>query len=190
MAAVITSIFTRLQELVERFMPALNQLILFFFIVFISFLVGKMLGRLARKLLVDLKADAWLRRLSGVNVPLARLVGGFVAAVLYTLGFILALRAVGLGTTAVLVLALVFLVSVLLGLLVALRDLIPNALAGLTLDRRHVRVGAWLRMEGVEGRVVEVALLETHVESREGELIIIPNALFTRRTFTLKPVRR
>lgn len=176
-----------LQAFVEKITPALNEIVIFFFIVFISFLIGRVCGRLMRTLLGDLKSDAWLRKLFSTSIPAAKLVSGFVSVAIYILGVIIALRAVGLGPTVITVLVVILFVSIVLGLLVAFRDLVPNAIAGLTLQsRRNVKPGMRLKMESVEGTVVEVTLLETQVETRGGERVVIPNALFTRSVFTLK----
>ncbi|RME31395.1 hypothetical protein D6789_02905 [Candidatus Woesearchaeota archaeon] len=186
MAGTMT-VLSWLKDFVEKVMPALNEIIIFFFIVFISFLIGKIVGRLVRKLLGDFKSDAWFRKLLGTSIPAAKLISGFTAGAIYTIGVIIALRAVGLGPAVITLLVVILFVSVVLGLLVALRDLIPNAVAGLTLrSRRDIRVGARLKMSEVEGLITEVTLLETHVKTREGEMVIIPNALFTRSAFRVK----
>jgi small-conductance mechanosensitive channel/CRP-like cAMP-binding protein len=62
----------------------------------------------------------------------------------------------------------------------ALRDILGNVIGGLALQTdRSIRIGDWIKTGDVEGRVVEIRWRYTAVETRNGETLIVPNAVLT-----------
>lgn len=177
----VREVLNTLQGFMDRITPAMNQIVIFFLILFIGFLVGKILSRLAQRLLRDLESDAWAQRL-GARFSVSRLVSGIVAGVIYVITVIVALDSVGLSTVVLTALTIVVALSAMLGIIVAVRDLVPNVMAGLTIRRRFT-VGAKLRIEGVEGRIVELTAVDTTIETKKGERMVIPNGLFLRKPY-------
>lgn len=177
-----------LQRFMQRFTPYLNDLVIFLLILFIGFLVGKILGRLVRKLLAEIKLDAFLRRSISWKVSMERSLGSITAGIIYLVTIILAFNAVGLTTIVLELLLAVVMLAIALGFLLALRDIVPNAASGLTLKRK-LREGMEIEMEGASGVVKEVTLLETIIETKSKEEIIIPNALFAKQRMKIKRSR-
>ncbi len=170
-----------LQRFMDGVTPFLNEVVAFFLILFIGFLLGKIIGRLTRKLLTDLKADELTRRL-GLKLSLERSVGGLLSFLIYAASVVLALAAVGLLANIVQILLVLFVIILIVSAILALKETAPNLAAGLALRRnRRLKEGAYIRMEGVEGIVQEISLLETAVETRGGDLVQVPNALFQRK---------
>jgi small-conductance mechanosensitive channel/CRP-like cAMP-binding protein len=63
----------------------------------------------------------------------------------------------------------------------ALQDLLGNVFGGLSLQLDHtVRVGDWIRVQDVWGRVVEIRWRSTSIETNHWETVIIPNSVLTR----------
>jgi small-conductance mechanosensitive channel/CRP-like cAMP-binding protein len=62
----------------------------------------------------------------------------------------------------------------------ALRDTLGNVIGGLALQTdRSIRIGDWIKVGDVEGRVVEIRWRYTAVETRNGETLIVPNSVLT-----------
>jgi small-conductance mechanosensitive channel/CRP-like cAMP-binding protein len=62
----------------------------------------------------------------------------------------------------------------------ALRDTLGNVIGGLALQTdRSIRIGDWIKVGEVEGRVVEIRWRYAAVETRNGETLIVPNSLLT-----------
>lgn len=58
----------------------------------------------------------------------------------------------------------------------ALQDTLGNAFAGLALQtERPFRVGHWVTVAGHDGRVVEVTWRATKIETKAGNLVVLPN---------------
>jgi small-conductance mechanosensitive channel/CRP-like cAMP-binding protein len=63
----------------------------------------------------------------------------------------------------------------------ALQDTLGNVLGGLALQLdATVRVGDWIRVLDISGRVVEIRWRSTSIETRNWETVVIPNSVLTR----------
>jgi small-conductance mechanosensitive channel len=50
--------------------------------------------------------------------------------------------------------------------------------------------GDTIVMDNIEGKIVHISLLETHVETKNGDLINIPNSNFVKKNVTKKKAKR
>lgn len=169
-----------LQGFMEGFTPHLNKIVIFFLILFIGFLVGKMIGRLVRRLLRDVKADNFIKQTLGWRLSFERGVAALVAGLIYVISIIIALNAVGLTTFVLELILGVFVLALVLSFLLALKDIIPNFAAGITLKSK-LKEGTYLKLDEAEGTVKEVNLLETIIKTKSSDKIVIPNALFAKQ---------
>lgn len=181
---LIQTIIFRLQRFMQVFTPSLNQIVLFFLILFIGFLVGKISGRLLRKLLADLSADRYIKRVTGGKFSLERGLSGLVASLIYFASIILALNAVGLTTTVLEIILGILVLAIVISALVALKNIIPNLAEGIAL-RGKLTEGSYIRMDDAQGMIKEVNLLETLLETDKGDVIVIPNAFFAKKSIRI-----
>ncbi len=183
--ATIQAALDWLQRFVDSFTPSLNKIVIFFLVLFVGFLIGKILGRLVRKVLADLKADSHARHVFGWKLSVERGMSGLVQGIVYLVSVIIALNAVGLTTVVLEIILTVLLVAILLSFLIAIKDIIPNAASGVTL-RQKLRPGMRVTMDDAAGVVKEITILETVIETKGGDTIVIPNALFAKRSVRIK----
>jgi small-conductance mechanosensitive channel len=68
----------------------------------------------------------------------------------------------------------------------AMQDTLGNVLGGLVLQLdRSVRVGDWMRVEQVNGRVVEIGWRHTAIQTRDRETVIVPNGWLVKNRFSV-----
>jgi small-conductance mechanosensitive channel/CRP-like cAMP-binding protein len=68
----------------------------------------------------------------------------------------------------------------------AMQDTLGNVLGGVLLQLdRSIRVGDWVRIDDVSGRVAEVRWRHTAIETRGGETVVIPNGWLIKNRFTV-----
>ena len=68
----------------------------------------------------------------------------------------------------------------------ALQDTLGNLVGGLALQLDStVRVGDWIRVQEVSGRVTEIRWRSTSIETRNWETVVIPNSVLTRSSVTV-----
>jgi len=66
----------------------------------------------------------------------------------------------------------------------SLQDTLGNVMAGLALQMdQSVRVGEWVKVAELSGRVTEMGWRATSVETRNGETLVIPNSLLVKNQF-------
>jgi small-conductance mechanosensitive channel/CRP-like cAMP-binding protein len=126
-----------------------------------SVLAGVVIVRLATLFLFRLLLPA-------IGLAPARIAEDIATAVLYV-GWVFA-------STAVVTAVLAF----------AMQDTLGNVLGGVLLQLdRSIRVGDWVQIAEVGGRVVDIRWRHTAVETRAGETVIFPNGWLIKNRFTV-----
>jgi small-conductance mechanosensitive channel len=109
----------------------------------------------------------------GIDQGLRFAIGKILRYAITTIGVIVALSTVGINTSAVMAGGAVLLVGIGFGL----QKLAENFISGLLLlIERPVRKGDFIDVAGVLGTVEDIGLRATHVVSRDGLTVIVPNA--------------
>ncbi|MCB1628564.1 MAG: mechanosensitive ion channel [Xanthomonadales bacterium] len=73
----------------------------------------------------------------------------------------------------------------------SMQDTLGNVLGGVVLQLDDsLRVGDWVRIDNISGRVVDVRWRHTAVETRDRETVIIPNGWMVKNRFTVIGSRR
>jgi hypothetical protein len=132
-------------------------------VVAVARLIGSIIGRSADRIFAARGLDQGLRFAIGKMLRYA----------ITTIGVIVALSTIGINTSAVMAGGAVLLVGIGFGL----QKLAENFISGLLLlIERPVRKGDFIDVAGVLGTVEDIGLRATHVVSRDGLTVIVPNA--------------
>jgi small-conductance mechanosensitive channel len=115
----------------------------------------------------------------GVEEGLAYAINTFLHYALLTIGFLVALRAVGLDLRVL----MVFAGAVGFGIGLGMQSTVANIIAGFSLVfGRRIRKGDWIQVGDTLGSVQEVGLRATKVLTRDNIEYLIPNAELTATT--------
>ena len=115
----------------------------------------------------------------GVEEGLAYAINTFLHYTLLTIGFLVALRAVGLDLRVL----MVFAGAVGIGIGLGMQSTAANLIAGFSLVfGRRIRKGDWIQVGDTRGNVQEVGLRATKVRTRDNIEYLIPNADLTGNT--------
>ncbi len=69
----------------------------------------------------------------------------------------------------------------------AFKDVFENFLAGIIiLFRKEMRIGDFVECDGIEGKVEEISIRETHIRRTDGQLVIVPNAMLFKSPLTIQ----
>lgn len=132
-------------------------------IIVVARLVGSIVGRSVDRVFA----------MRGLDQGLRFAIGKILRYAITTIGVIVALSTVGINTSAVMAGGAVLLVGIGFGL----QKLAENFISGLLLlIERPVRKGDFIDVAGVLGTVEDIGLRATHVVSRDGLTVIVPNA--------------
>ncbi|MBX3667610.1 MAG: mechanosensitive ion channel [Rhodocyclaceae bacterium] len=73
----------------------------------------------------------------------------------------------------------------------SMQDTLGNILGGLALQLdSSVRIGDWIKLDDISGRIVEIRWRSTAIETRNGETVVVPNSLLMKSKFTVIGSRR
>lgn len=121
--------------------------------------------------------DFLLSRLKHVEAGFVQKIGTIIRLFLYIIGIIAALSILSLSYA---VLEIIF-VLVVVGLLIAFRDALANAVGEIYIRfRTPFSEGEWVRIGEVEGRVASINTFDVELVTARGERILVPNSLFLR----------
>lgn len=112
----------------------------------------------------------------------ARIVEDLTTAAAYVVWAFVWLRLLGMDLTS-----LVTTSAVVTGVIAfSMQDTLGNVLGGVLLQLDNsIRVGDWVRVDDLSGRVAEVRWRHTTLETPNGERIVIPNAYLLKNRFTV-----
>lgn len=171
----ITSNLYNLNSLVS---DGIIKLIGSILILLIGILFSKLISKLFKKLVAKAKLDYVLKNTLKLDIPLEDFMATILKYLLYIVFLILSLQHLGL-TTFILNIILIGILSILIiFVMLTLKDLIPNITAGILLHHRKlVNKGEEITIKDIKGKVIDVTLTEIKLETKNKDIIIIPNSI-------------
>jgi small conductance mechanosensitive channel len=175
-----------LADLSALVQPLYTKIIIATIIVFLGLIVGKIVSKLVQKVLAELELDRGLMK-SGIGIRVESLLGSFLQYIIYILFGVWALETIGLGSVVLNIIAGGVIILIVVALLLGIKDFVPNAMAGLFLHvRKYVKKDDWVKLDTVEGRVIEIDIVETKIETKGKDTIFLPNSVFLKNKFTVR----
>ncbi len=166
----------------------INKLVIAIAIFLLGLIVGRIVGKLLGKFLKEFKVDSLVKKHSNIKFSVEKFVIGFVSLLFYILFFIIALNYLGITSFILNILSFIIVVVIFLAIIFSIKDSLPNIFAYRTITK-HLSVGNRIEFPNVKGKIIDITLLETIVETSSDDLIYIPNRLFLREIF-IKKVRK
>lgn len=155
-------------------------------IILIGFIIGRILGRLTHKFLKEIELNNILKKAS-INAKLEEVISHFVTYFIYFITVIWALNEMGLTVTILNLISIAALIIIIISILLAIKDFIPNAFAGLRILRKErIKEGSKVIIDSIDGKVKKITLLETIIETKKGDKIHIPNATLFKKELIIK----
>ena len=143
-------------------------------------LIGLALGVLVKKLVFRILKEIELNKIMsrvGVTYNLEHWISSILSYLVYLVTMIFFLEQLGI-TSIVLIL--------ILGA-VGLKDVIPNFVAWVLLQRKGRMIeGHHVNVREIGGRVERIGFLETEIRTENGDLLYVPNSLFLKSKFWVK----
>ena len=63
-------------------------------------------------------------------------------------------------------------------IILAVKDFVPNAVAGFIIyQKKKIKVNDIIQVNNIEGKVIELALLDTKIKVKSNDIVFIPNSL-------------
>ena len=165
----------------------LNRAIAAIVILLIAFLLARFIGNLTAKVLSELKTDKILKESFGVRAPVEQIFGKGVYYLVLFIGVIMALNQLGLSTIILYIVLSIILLIVVSFIILAFKDFVPNAFAGFWIHQKKIiEVGDIVDIKDVSGKIVEISLTETKIETKDKEIVLLPNSMLLREKIKKK----
>jgi len=153
-------------------------------------LFGFGLGILAQKLFYKILKEVGLNKIMskvGITHDLEKNVSSVVSYVIYLVFIVIFLNHLGITSIVLYLIVGAVLMLLILTLLVGLKDVIPNFVAWLLLQRKNaIKEGKNIDIREIAGRVERIGYLETEIRTDNGDILYVPNALFMKSKFKVK----
>ena len=163
-----------------------------YFLTFITgaviLLIGSALGMLVKKLVVRVLQEIELNRIfqhARVFSNRENVIGNICAAVIYFMTLRFFLDYLGVKSLVLYLFAGALLLLIILTFLVGLKDVIPNLIGRIFLQRRGITQGSLIKLQEISGIVEKRGYLETQIKTKQGDVLHVPNSLFLRSPYRL-----
>jgi len=181
--AEASSKITGLNDITLNLIAAIATLIL-------GLLIGRFLSNLVKKLLHELELDRILREKARIKLPLTQLITSIIKYVIYIIAILLALNQLGLRSFILNAILTIIIVLLVVFMMLSLKDFIPNFTGGLFLyQKRSINPGDVIKINNIEGEILNITLLETKLRTKNNEIVYIPNSVLTKNVVVKKSKR-
>lgn len=172
---------------IDFFAGYADKIIISLLIFFIGFILARILERLFRKVLRELELNSIVKMTAGIKVDIEKFISRTAAFVVYFITIIAVLNNLGLTTTALNIVLFAFLLLVIVSFILAVKDFIPNFFAGFMIHKKKILSnGDSVKIDGIEGIVKEIGMLQTKIVSKGKDVIFIPNSAAVKSMIKIK----
>jgi small-conductance mechanosensitive channel len=156
-------------------------------ILLIGLVVAAIVSKLLKRLLHELEVDKILKEQGGIKVPIEDILSTITKYLIYFIALIMALAQLGLEAVILYIILIVILLILVILIILAFKDFIPNFSAGFFIHQKGmIKKGDYIKINSTEGKVINVGLIETEIETKTGDRIYIPNSILTKNRLIKK----
>ncbi len=184
MANIIPSIYDFLKEVFSGFV---TKIIVAVIILLIGFILGRIIGKIVQRLLHELEIDKILKKAAHIRISIEELLSHITTYFIYFIAIIMALKHIGLATDILNIISWAVMLVLILSFFLGIKDFIPNVTAGLTIHRKNfIKKGDVIQVKNMTGKVIDLNLIETKIQTKTKDIIHIPNSILTKNEVTIK----
>lgn len=152
-----------------------------------GFIIGNILGKVIYKLLKEIEINTILKNLTGIKLNLDHLISNIISYAIYFLSLVAALEQLGIANTILYLISGTIILFILISFFVAIRDFIPNLVAGFYLySKEKLKDGCKIEINDIRGTLEHVDLLQVKVLTKKGDIIYIPNSTVIKSKIKVK----
>jgi len=167
--------------------PLLLKIVTSIIILLIGFIAGRIIGKVILKVLKKIELDKTFKKSTGHESSITHIISKGVSYFIYFVTVLIFLESLGLTPFVLNIILIVVLAIVAVSIILAIKDFIPNFIAGYSLKSKELyKINDNIKVEHIEGIIVKINLLDTHVETKKKDLIVIPNSFLIKNVVVKK----
>jgi small conductance mechanosensitive channel len=154
-----------------------SNLVVAAIILLVGVIIARFVERLVHYALKQLEVNKVLLK-AGLPFALDETVSNIIKYVLYFATLVVTLNQIGLTTLVFNIMAAAVIIIVVVSIFLGFKDFFPNYWAGIWLYRKKAfDVGDRIVVNGIEGEVVGMGVLETTIKTSSGDMLYLPSSL-------------
>ncbi len=167
------------------------RLVIALLILILGLIFGRFIGNLVKKVLHELEINKIVKKQTKIKFSIEDLLGSIIKYLIYFIAIILALNQIGLTATILTIILVLLLTVILIFIILAVKDFIPNIVAGFFIhQKRNIKIGDTIKTGQVEGKITHINLVETQVQSKNKDIVFIPNSFLMKGTVQVKRLKK
>ncbi|HLP80002.1 MAG TPA: mechanosensitive ion channel domain-containing protein [Acidobacteriota bacterium] len=167
-------------SLVTKFLWAL-------LILFCGIFLGKLVQRLIHKVLLELEVNKFIEQTTHLQIRFDEIIASFLGKLIYIFAILIALNSLGVTSTIINILSIGVMALALILIVLGIKDFIPNLISGIILHKkRYLAEGDSVEIDRIKGTVTSFELLETQVQTKNGDILHIPNSYLIKSKIRIK----
>lgn len=158
-------------------------------ILLVGFAIGMLTKKFLTRVLSQVELNKIVRKL-GITANIERGLAITTSAIIYLVTIVFFLNQLNITSIVLYLIVGGVLTLLILTFLVGVKDLIPNLVAYLFLQRKDsIKEGHHVQIREIEGIVERIGYQETEIRTPRGDILYVPNSLFIKSKKTVKAKR-
>ncbi|MBS3169616.1 mechanosensitive ion channel [Candidatus Woesearchaeota archaeon] len=155
-------------------------------ILFIGFALGIIVRKVVFKVLKGAELNKVVVKI-GIRHDLEKWISSLASFIIYLITIIFFLRYLNITSIVIYLVVGAVLMLLILTFLVGLKDIIPNFVAWVVIQKRElIREGRKIEVREISGVVEKIGYLETEIKTENGDTLYVPNSLFLKSKTRVK----
>lgn len=168
----------------------LNTLIIGVVILLAGFTLGILARKFLYRVLKEIELNAIIKKM-GLLYDVERGISSLAAYLIYLITIVWFLELLNITSVVLYLVVGAILMLVILTCIVGLKDVIPNLVAWMVIQKKqHIVEGKKVEIREISGVVEKVGYLETEIRTEEDDVLYIPNSLFLKSKYKMTEQRR
>ena len=171
---------------VETAQSYFYTLIIGVIILLVGFGVGILVKKLLKKILKEIELNKLMNKV-GLTINLESSISTIISYLIYLVTIVFFLNQLGITSIVLYLVVGAILMLIILTFLVGLKDVIPNFVAWLIIQKRgKLKEGHRIDIKEISGRIEKIGYLETEIKTDSDDILYVPNNLFIKSKFKLR----
>jgi small-conductance mechanosensitive channel len=150
-----------------------------------GYIFAHILSNLVKNILKNLEIDKIISRESKFKFKIESRLVNLVKYGMYILTVLLIMKQLNIDEKIIFLVITLGIVGSLFLVLLNLADIIPNFIAGIRIkNKKNIKEGQKIKVGDIEGRIIDIGLIETKLKHKEHALVI-PNRLLIKKRVKL-----
>ncbi|MBS3151891.1 mechanosensitive ion channel [Candidatus Woesearchaeota archaeon] len=159
----------------------LIRLLTGFLILIMGLIIAQVTSNILRRFIKGIEVNKTLEQQLKIKINLENYISAIVKYIIYLITIIFALNQLGVSTKILQTILVVFIILIVIFIILAFKDWLPNLISGIYIIRTEkIKLGDKIKTKDIKGKVIEIKLLETKIETNNNEIIFIPNSNLTK----------